>query len=328
MNNNASETPPRESLGSPYPPGGATVTDRLLAGATDLHHHGYPELNLDVISRMEDADEFRTSRAAGMAGVVLKSHMWPTVGRAYLLSQMVPGIEIIPSITLNTIAGGFSPAAIESAALQGARVVFMPTWSAANDIEKRGFSSIVGRYVPRLTGLSVEQGLRVTGPNGKVVPEVLECLSVIAEHGMLLCTAHISPTESLALARAARDRGIEEIVFSHPDSQSVGGSREQIRDMAQLGAYCEFCILGMLPAFQRTSVKSILDTLADVSAERVVITTDYFSEWFPPGAEMMRLAIGTLLTSGVSENDLAQIFKRNPDRLLAKSRERHPLRKA
>jgi hypothetical protein len=305
-----------------YPPGGPTATDRLLHGAIDLHHHGYPELNLGTLGRMDDVHEFQISRAMGMAAVVLKSHMWPTVGRAYLLNQMLPGIDIIPSITLNTIVGGFSPIAVESAALQGARVLFMPTWSAANDIEKGGFSSLVGQYIPTAGRLPLERALRALGPNGKVLPEVVECLAVAAEHGMLLCTAHISPTESLAVAAAARDLGIEGIVFSHPDSRSVGANPEHIRDMAQLGACCEFCVIGMMPAYQRTSVKSILDTVADISASRVIITTDYFGEWFPPGAEMMRLAIGTLLSAGLSEEQVGHMVKTTPEKLLAQSKAR------
>jgi Family of unknown function (DUF6282) len=304
---------------SAYPPGGPTATDRLLRGAIDLHHHGYPEMSLSVLGRMDDFHEFQLSRSMGLAAVVLKSHMWPTVGRAYLLNQMLPGIDIIPSITLNTIVGGFSPLAVECAALQGARVLFMPTWSAANDIENGGFSNLVGQYVPSAGKLPRELALRAVGPNGKVLPEVKECLAVAAEHGMLLCTAHISPTESLAVTAAARDVGIEGIVFSHPDSRSVGATPEHIRDMAELGACCEFCIIGMMPAYQRTSVKSILDTVAAVSASRVIITTDYFGEWFPPGAEMMRLAIGTLLAAGLSEEEIRQMVKTNPERLLAQS---------
>lgn len=90
--------------------------------------------------------------------------------------------------------------------------------------------------------------------------------------------------------------------------------------MAQLGACCEFCVIGMMPAYQRTSIKSILDTVADVSASRVIITTDFFGEWFPPGAESMRLAIGTLLASGLSEEQVSQMVKGNPERLLDQSR--------
>lgn len=103
-----------DGIRSSYPPGGPLPADQLLQGAIDLHHHGYPEFTFRCQARLEDATEFELCRHAGMAGIVLKSHMWPTVGRAYLLRTIVPGIEIIPSITLNTVVGGFNPAAVES----------------------------------------------------------------------------------------------------------------------------------------------------------------------------------------------------------------------
>src|SRR5215207_9008423 len=95
-------------------PGGTSAADELLQGAIDVHHHGYPEISFDLKTRYEDVDELRLARDAGMAAIVLKSHMWPTVGRAYHLRRLVPGIEPIPSITLNPIVGGFSPMAVES----------------------------------------------------------------------------------------------------------------------------------------------------------------------------------------------------------------------
>jgi uncharacterized protein DUF6282 len=58
------------------------LADQILQGAIDLHHHGYPEITFDVRTRHEDVEEYRHARDAGMAGIVLKSHMWPTVGRA------------------------------------------------------------------------------------------------------------------------------------------------------------------------------------------------------------------------------------------------------
>ncbi len=302
------------------------AVDRIMAGAIDLHHHGYPEVSFAMTTRMDDEAEFRNSRDAGMAAVVLKSHMWPTVGRAYLLNRLVPGIEIIPSITLNTVVGGFSPLAIESAALQGARAVFMPTWSAVNDLERGGFSRSFKSYLSTAADFSAERGLRVIGPDGKVLPEVKECLAVIAEHRMVLNTGHISPKESIALAEEARLLGINEIVFSHPDSLSIGATRDDALAMAELGAYHEYCVIGALPALQRTKMPAVLKMIEDISAQRIIITTDYFYDWFPPGAEMMRLMAGSLLYAGIPESDVVAMIRTNPERLLQRSWEKYPPR--
>jgi hypothetical protein len=298
------------------PPGGAQAADELLKGAIDLHHHGYPELAFGSRTRLEDADELAVSRDAGMRGIVLKSHMWPTVGRAYLLRRLVTGIEIYPSITLNGIAGGFNPIGVESAAEQGARVMFMPTWGAANDIERGGFSRFLANYLPQAKNLKPDRGLRVIGADGKVLPEVRECLAVAAQYKMLVCTAHISPRESMALAAAAKDGGITEIIFSHPDSKSVGASRDDIREMARLGAVIEFCINGFMPAIQRTSPATAMEIVGEVGADKAIFTTDSFYQADPPGAEMMRIIIATMLRVGMKPDDLRKMVRTNPERLL------------
>lgn len=305
-----------DGMHSSYPPGGPLPADRLLQGAIDLHHHGYPEFTFGCHARLEDAGEFERCRDAGMAGVVLKSHMWPTVGRAYLLRTMVPGIEIIPSITLNTVVGGFNPAAVESAAEQGARVLFMPTWSAANDLQRAGFSKYIGRYLEAVAAMKPEQGLKVTSERGTVLPEVRECLSVAAKYRMLICSAHISPKETRELAECAQGYGIKEIIFSHPDSKSVGATKDDIKEIMDRGAVFEFCINGFMPSSQRASPKSVFEIVEQFGSERVIITTDYFHDLDPPGAEMMRIMLSTLLHAGMQEADLRNMVVGNPRRLL------------
>ena len=300
----------------PMPPGGPSPADELVRGAIDLHHHGYPEIAFDHRTRHEDWDELAIARAAGMAGIVLKSHMWPTVGRAYHLRRLVPGIDVHASITLNPIAGGFSPLAVEAAARQGARVMFFPTWGAAHDRERGGMSRHLGHILPRAAGLTREVGLRATDESGRVRAEVCECLAVAAEHKMLVCTAHISPKESIAVAQKAKDYGIESVVFSHPDSNSVAASREEIRDMVALDSVCEFCTLGMLPQFQRISPKLAMEIVSEISADRAIITTDYFFEWSPTAAETFRMLAGTFLALGMPFTDVRKMMQDNPARLL------------
>lgn len=299
-----------------HPPGGPSRTDRLLLGAIDFHHHGYPEVSYEMLTRLEDTDELAVARGAGMAGIVLKSHMFPTVGRAYHLRKLVPGIEVLSSITLNFAVGGFNPLAVESAARQGARVLFMPTWSAGHDIERGGMSKYLRRFLDRAVDLTPDRGLRVTDAQGRVLAEVRECLSVAAEHGMAVCTGHVSPAESIALAQAAKDYGIGSVVFSHPDSHSVGATREEIRDMVQLDSYCEFCALGMLPAFQRIGPGEAKDIIEEIRPERAILTTDYFFEWAPPASETLRMLIGTFLEIGMSEADVRLMVRDNPGRML------------
>lgn len=251
-----------------------------------------------------------------MAGIVLKSHMWPTVGRAYHLSRLVPGIAVIPSITLNPIAGGFSPMAVESAARQGAGILFMPTWGAAHDVSRGGMSNHMRHILDRVD--IPDGGMRVTGEDGRVKTEVAECVAVAAEYGMAVATGHISPRESMALAGTARDAGIDTILFQHPDSNSVKATRDDTRELVALGATVELCALGLLPPFQRISVDEMIDIVAEASPARCVLTTDYFFDWSPPGPETLRMMIGIFLSKGVAAADLRTMVRDVPLRLLGR----------
>ncbi len=303
-------------MSAPAPHAPAATADTLLHGAIDLHHHGYPEIALDIRTRHEDVDELRAAAGAGMSAILLKSHMWPTVGRAYHLARAVPEIAVLSSVTLNPIAGGFSPLAVECAGRQGASAVFMPTWGAAHDIERQGFSTHLGHLLHR--AVNPAGGLHVTDQAGRVRPEVAECLAVAAEFGMMVGTGHIAPRESIALALRAKDYGIESVFFQHPDSNSTAATREEILEMASLGATIEICALGMLPPFHRLHPRTAIEIIGQVTPQRAVLTTDYFFDWAPSAPETLRMIVGILLSLGLPAADIATMLHDNPRRLLAR----------
>lgn len=296
---------------------GARAED-LLKGGIDLHHHGYPEISLDVRTRTDDVTELTLARDAGMAAIVLKSHMFPTMGRAYHLSRLVEGIDVVSSITLNPMVGGFSPLAVETAGRLGAKALFMPTWGAAHDRSRKGFSRHLAEFIKSAENLTQQPGLTVTDESGRVRSEVRECLTVAAEFGMMVATAHISPRESIALAGAAKDCGIGSIFFQHPDSNSVAATRDDIRELAALDAVCEICALGLLPPFQRISVGAVREIVEEIGPAKCALTTDYFFDWAPPAAETLRMIIGVFLSQGISADDIRIMIRDTPARLLGR----------
>jgi len=290
--------------------------DELVRGSIDMHFHSYPEFGLDTPCRFPLEEHARLMLQAGMKGVVLKSHFWPTTERVLSLRQVVPELEVFASITLNSSVGGIKKWALEAAVKQGARVVWMPTWSAKSDILRNGVTPMVRRYFPSFEEYTQDDAITIIDEQGVLSVDATEILSLINAYDIALFTGHISPLESLALAREAKRIGFKKLVFGHPDGRSVGASSEQIVEMADLGAYVEICALGIMPLFMRTTPRDLKRTIETVGARRCILSTDSFFEWLPSSPEMLRLLIASLLEVGVREEEIREMAQLNPKRLL------------
>jgi hypothetical protein len=293
-----------------------TQPDKLLEGGIDLHCHGYPELSFEVKMRLDDLEALQVAAKAGMKGIMLKSHMWPTVGRVYQLKNQIKEIEVWSSITLNDSVGGLSPWATESALKQGAKLIWMPTWSARNDMERGGFSQFLKRYLTTFKQFESSNGLTLFNRNDEIDGRAKEILALARDYDVPVSTGHLSPEEGLALGREAKQMGFKKLIFCHPDSATVGAQMEHIKAMAEMGFFIEFCFIGMLPSFQRISPKEMAKRIKDVGANLGILTTDTFTERTPAPSEMMRMFIAALLPQGITADEIKTMVQRNPEALL------------
>jgi Family of unknown function (DUF6282) len=200
-----------------------------LAGVIDIHAHVAPETKLYNFQRSLDGIEAsQIARIYGMRGLVLKEHYSETASWAYLVSQVVPGIEVFGGIVLNRAVGGMNPVAVEAMALTRGgrgRVVYMPTVDAEYRNEGRPGRVPVSR-------------------NGQLLPEVLEVLKVIAKYDLGLSTGHVSPEEALMLIRAAKAAGVNKIYVQHPNHGGLVWSMVQLKEAVRLGALIEVVLSG------------------------------------------------------------------------------------
>ncbi|MFX0201189.1 MAG: DUF6282 family protein [Candidatus Hodarchaeota archaeon] len=292
------------------------LADQLLINSIDMHCHCYPEFTLEAKKRMEDVEWITLAARMGMRGVVLKSHFWPTMTNVYFLQKQIPeDFKLFSSITLNLSSGGVNPWAVEAAAKQGAKVVWMPTWSSKNDLQLQSVSRIIKQYISSLENYQFK-GVRILDSHG-LIPEAKEILQIAKEMELVLCTGHISPAESLELAREAKRIGFQKLIFSHPDNPSIKASVEEMKAVSSLGAYVEFCFLGTLPLIQRKHPRDMVSLIREVGAERCILSSDLFYDWPPPEPEIMRMCIACLLNLGISEEEMRMMVQSNPAKLLA-----------
>lgn len=290
----------------------------LLRGAFDLHTHGYPEIHLGFGTELADIEMAEYARSRDMAGYVLKSHIWPTMDRAYHIGRQIPGIRVVSSIVLNTLVGGIRPGIVDAAVSQGAGAVWFPTWSSANDLQRGGFSRLVRRMLPGLQSF-MEEGLTVLNGSGGLSGPARDVLHVANEAGIAVGTGHLSPREVLALAGEAERIGFERLIFTHPDSNSVGAADDEILEAARRGAYVEWTFVGMLPASQRIRPQTVVEWIGKLGPERCVLTTDTFGDAGLPEPDLFQLYLGTLASLGVADADLRLMAVENPLAIIEKA---------
>jgi uncharacterized protein DUF6282 len=277
----------------------------LLRGAYDTHVHVAP----DVVERkIDDISLARAMQQLGMAGVVLKSHYGSTAERASVVRAAVPGVDTLGAIATNRAVGGMNPLAVEIAAREGARTVWMPTVDAVNEARER--EAPPGAKVPVWVKLQLElreQGLEiepvpVLDGAGDVLPETREVLAMIARHGMLLATGHMSRKEIFAVLDAALAEGVSEIVITHPDFPSQALPVEDQRALAARGALLERCFT--TPHTGKMAWETWIENIRTCGAEHSVLSTDLGQVFNPPVQDGMGLMVDRLLEAGFSEHEV------------------------
>jgi len=266
-----------------------------------MHVHHAPDAH--IRRRVDALQAALQAEEAGMRAIVLKSHDYPTAPLAYIVRQHVRNLTVFGSITLDFAMGGLNPSAVETSARLGAKVVWMPTFSSANDRQRRGIDG---------------EGIRILDEKGKIVPTVQQILDIVKSHDMVLATGHISAVEAFALVDDAKQKGLAKIVITHPLETGVGAtlSIEEQQQMAEKGAFIEHCFLSTMPLADRLDPMKIVEAVRAVGAERCILTTDLGQEWNPPPAEGMRMMVATLLRCRLSTEEIELMIKINPAKLL------------
>jgi hypothetical protein len=255
-----------------------------------------------------------------MRAVLLKGHVTTTCDRAFLVSRVVEGIGVYGGIVLNSPVGGLNPSAVASAIFMGAKAVWMPTmWSDQHVQYARrrnmdGYSSI-GMAFPR-------QGVTVFSPAGELFPEVEQILKMIADHDLMLGMSHLCFAEQKAVIRAAKNCGVRKIVINHPTYQVLEFTRDQIKELADLGTILEFCVLPLTPQWtlrdpqKGWSPYQVAQLIKEVGPERCVLATDVGQVHNPTPVEGLRMFVRMMQEGGLTREETDIMTKHNPAKLL------------
>src|SRR3954452_18128520 len=155
----------------------------LVRGGFDPYVHAAPDF---APRRVTDLELAERCLEVGLAGFGVMSHYTATAERAAVVNAAAGATVAVGSIVLNHAVGGLNATAVEVAARQGARFVWLPTVSAPGEFAK--VEANANGNVP--VWVQFELSLREAGAtprpvpvldaDGAPLPELLEVLQVVA----------------------------------------------------------------------------------------------------------------------------------------------------
>jgi hypothetical protein len=271
-----------------------------LNGVVDIHAHSDP----DSVPRSIDAIALaRLAKERGMRGLVLKNHYEPTASLAYVVRQVVPGIEVFGGIDLNRSVGGVNPAAIERMVMvKGGfgRVVWLPTFDAENQVR---YSKENRPFVP-------------VSKNGALLPEVKQVIALAAKHGLTLETGHSSAEEGLMIIAEAKRAGVRNVVVTHAMLAPIHMSIAQMKQAAALGAYIEFVYNALIGPNKEFEFADYVKAIRAVGVEHCILSSDLGQAANPVHPDGLAAFFAGLKQAGLTQSEIDQMSKTNPARAL------------
>jgi hypothetical protein len=231
----------------------------------------------------------------------------------------VPGITTLGAIVLNRAIGGMNPLAVEIAAREGARVVWMPTTDSTAEREHLAHQP-PGANLPVWAKVQAEFSARgIESPpvpvfaGGELLPETRVVLEVIAEHGLVLATGHLGREELFPVVAAARELGVSEVVVTHPDFPAQDLSIDEQVELAEMGAWIERCLT--TPWTGKCSWEQWLEGTRAVGAERTIVSSDLGQVQNPAVEDGLAMMADRLLEAGFDEDEVRTMAVDNTRRV-------------
>jgi hypothetical protein len=276
-----------------------------LKNVIDMHVHSMPDIRERAYN---DFELMEAGIRVGARAIVIKSHHGTTMDRAFLVNehnkivhQGNNNFTMFGSVTLNNAIGGLNPMAVETGLKMGAKVVWLPTTHAANQLQKSG-----------KTG-----GIECLD-NGKVREPLKEIFKMIKEYDAVLGTGHLSPKEIFPVVDQAKGMGLNKIVITHPEFWVVGMSHEdQVRVVKDYDVYLERCYAQpMGGGVYKSNLEDNLLIIKEVGYKNVMVNTDGGQVENPHWELALEEYMQYLADRGITEEQIDVMARKIPSMLL------------
>lgn len=286
--------------------------EALLKGAIDMHCHSGPSVMPRCVDHIEALEE---AASAGMRALLFKDHYYSATPVTELLKGRYRhlGVEMLSGVPLNDTSGGLNPFAVDHGLKLGARLVWMPTFSAANHIRHNHRKNMLATKVPMLPPTM----LTVVDERGRLKDEVKFILDQIAEFDAVLSAGHLHISEIWPLFDEAKKRGVKRRLVQHP-TYTIDATLADIRELAEGGAYIEhsLCMFIDESRFKHWTGEELKEMITAGTVEQTILGSDLGQVRNPTPVTGFRAVIRLCIGQGYSDADIRRLVGGNAARLL------------
>lgn len=288
------------------------LLSELLEGAIDLHCHSGPSVMPRCIDHIEVMKE---GADAGLRAILIKDHYYSATPVTELLMNHFSelGVNMLSGVPLNNSTGGINRFAVDHGIKLGAKLVWMPTFSAKNHIDHHKSDKDFEKKFPTTKEkMLAPVELSVLDDKGELLDEVKFILEMIAEADIVLSGGHLHITEIFPLFEEAKKRGVRKLLVNHP-SYLIDATYEEMGELVRMGAYLEHSMCMFVPGskFHFYTPENLDALIKAGTVERTILGSDLGQVGNPTPVEGFKNVIATCLDIGYSKEDIKKMVGGN-----------------
>jgi len=286
--------------------------DALLVGAIDMHCHSGPSVMPRCLDHIEAAEE---ASGAGMRALLFKDHFYSATPITEMLSKHYAHLHVtmLSGVPLNDTSGGLNPYAVDHGLKLGARLVWMPTFSAANHIRHNRRGHLLVTRFP----MKPAKMLTVLDEDGQIKDVVKEILDQVAEFDAVLSAGHLHISEIWPLFEEAERRGVKRRLVQHP-TYTIDATLDDITELTRGGAYVEhsLCMFIGESRFQKWTGEQLKAAIEAGGTERTILGSDLGQINNPTPVTGFRAVIRLCIDQGFDDATIRRLTSTNAATLL------------
>ena len=293
------------------------LIEKLLIGAVDLHCHSGPSVMPRSIDHIEVAKE---ASKVGMKAVLYKDHYYSATPVTELLNKHFSqlNVKLLSGVPLNNTVGGINRYAVDHGINLGAKLVWMPTFSAENHIKAHESDEDFDKKFPTTKeAMLAPTPLKVTKSNGELIDEVKFILDLIAENDIVLSSGHLNISEIWPLFDEAKKRGVNRLLCNHP-TYVIGASLDDITRLVGMGAYIEhsMCMFVQRSKYKFYEPDELDKMIKAAGVDKTILGSDLGQVGNPSPVDGFLGVINICLELGYEENEIRKLISENASKLI------------